>query len=218
LSFFNAAPLGPPNPPAQNASATGALTFYNPAPLGPPNPPLQSSSARATLTFFNPAPLGPPNPPLQSSSARATLTFFNPAPLGPPNPPAQSSSASASLTFFNPAPLGPPNAPPQSSSAVRVLSFSNGPSVASVLPAQVTRNGQPVTLTITGQGLAGATSVTLTPSTGITIGAPTVSPDGRTVTVSIVVSPSAPQGVATVVVSGPGFSTPVTGASRLVLQ
>ena len=88
----------------------------------------------------------------------------------------------------------------------------------SVLPAQVTRNGQPVTLTIAGQGLTGATSVTLNPSTGITIGAPTVSPDGRTVTVSVVVSPSAPQGVATVVVSGPGFSTPVTGASRLVLQ
>jgi hypothetical protein len=218
LSFFNPAPLGPPNPPLQSSSARATLTFFNPAPLGPPNPPLQSSSAGATLTFFNPAPLGPPNPPLQSSSARATLTFFNPAPLGPPNPPAQSSSASAALTFFNPAPLGPPNAPPQSSSAVRVLSFSNGPSVASVLPAQVTRNGQPVTLTISGQGLAGATSVTLNPSTGITIGAPTVSPDGRTVTVSIVVSPSAPQGVAIVVVSGPGFSTPVTGASRLVLQ
>ncbi len=218
LTFFNPAPLGPPNPPLQSSSARATLTFFNPAPLGPPNPPLQSSSAGATLTFFNPAPLGPPNPPLQSSSARAALSFFNPAPLGPPNPPAQSSSASAALTFFNPAPLGPPNAPPQSSSAVRVLSFSNGPSVDSVLPAQVTRNGQPVTLTIAGQGLTGATGVTLNPSTGITIGAPTVSPDGRTVTVSIVVSPSAPQGVVTVVVSGPGFSTPVTGASRLVLQ
>ena len=73
-------------------------------------------------------------------------------------------------------------------------------------------------MTIAGQGLTGATGVTLDPSTGITIGAPTVSPDGRTVTVSVVVSPSAPQGVVTVVVAGPGFSTPVTGASRLVLQ
>ena len=74
------------------------------------------------------------------------------------------------------------------------------------------------TLTIQGQSLTGATNVTLDPSTGIVVGTPTVSPDGRTVTVSIVVSPSAPQGVVSVVVSGPGFSTLSTGASRLVVQ
>ena len=35
VSFFNPAPLGPPNPPAQAASVTGALSFFNPMPLGP---------------------------------------------------------------------------------------------------------------------------------------------------------------------------------------
>jgi hypothetical protein len=63
-------------------------------------------------------------------------------------------------------------------------------------------------VTIGGQGLTGATGVTLNPSTGITIGAPTVSSDGRTVTVSIVVSPSAPQGVVTVVVAVRNFQHP----------
>jgi hypothetical protein len=90
--------------------------------------------------------------------------------------------------------------------------------VASVSPVQVTRNGQPVTLTIAGHSLTGATSVTLDPATGITVGAPAVSADGRTVTVSIVVSPSASTGIVTVVVSGSGFSTQVTAASRLVVQ
>jgi parallel beta-helix repeat protein len=218
LSFFNPAPLGPPNPPAQNASATGALSFFNPAPLGPPNPPAQNASVTGALSFFNPAPLGPPNPPAQNASATGALSFLNPAPLGPPNPPAQNASVTGMLSFFNPAPLGPPNAPAQPSSAAGVLSFANGPSVASVSPVQVTRNGQPVTLTIAGHSLTGATSVTLDPATGITVGAPAVSADGRTVTVSIVVSPSASTGIVTVVVSGSGFSTQVTAASRLVVQ
>jgi len=97
------------------------------------------------------------------------------------------------------------------------VSFSNGPSVASVSPGLVSRNGQPVTLTINGRNLTGATTVVLSPSTGITVGAPTVSPDGRTVTVSITASASAATGVVDVVVSGPGFSTPA-GAGRFVVQ
>jgi hypothetical protein len=207
---------GGPLPPG-NDSTVATLTFFNPAPLQPPNPPPGNDSASATLTFFNPAPLQPPAPPAQASSANATLTFFNPAPVQPPNPPPQSSSASGTLSFFNPAPLAPPNPPPQASSAEAGVSFSNGPSVDSVSPGLVSRNGQPVTLTINGRNLTGATTVVLSPSTGITVGAPTVSPDGRTVTVSITASASAATGVVDVVVSGPGFSTPA-GAGRFVVQ
>jgi hypothetical protein len=207
---------GGPLPPG-NDSTVAILSFFNPAPLQPPNPPAQASSANATLSFFNPAPLQPPAPPAQASSANATLSFFNPAPLQPPTPPAQSSSAFGTLSFFNPAPLAPPNPPPQASSAEAGVSFSNGPSVDSVSPALISRNGQAVTLTINGRNLTGATAVTLTPSTGITVGVPTVSPDGSTVTVSITVSASAPTGVVDVVVSGPGFSTPA-GAGRFVVQ
>src|SRR6185436_11492018 len=106
-----------------------------------------------------------------------------------------SPSAFGTLSFFNPAPLAPPNPPPQASSAEAGVSFSNGPSVDSVSPALISRNGQAVTLTINGRNLTGATAVTLTPSTGITVGVPTVSPDGSTVTVSITVSAAASTGV-----------------------
>jgi hypothetical protein len=107
--------------------------------------------------------------------------------------------------------------PPQPSSAETGISFSNGPSVESVSPALITRNGQPFTLTINGRNLTGATAVALSASTGITVGVPTPSPDGSTVTVSITVSASAATGVVDVVVSGPGFSTPA-GAGRFVVQ
>lgn len=183
---------------------------------GGPLPPGNDSTV-SSLSFFNPAPLPAPNPPPQASSVFGTLSFFNPAPLQPPAPPAQASSAFGTLSFFNPAPLAPPNPSPQPSSAEAGVSFSNGPSVDSVSPGVVTRNGQAVTLTITGRNLTGATAVTLSPSTGITVGAPTVSPDGTTVTVSITVSAAAPTGVVDVVVSGPGFSTPA-GAGRFVVQ
>src|SRR4029079_15738172 len=80
----------------------------------------------------------------------------------------KASSAFGTLSFFNPAPLAPPNPPPQASSAEAGVSFSNGPSVDSVSPALISRNGQAVTLTINRRNLTGATAVTLTPSTGIT--------------------------------------------------
>src|SRR6185295_4992475 len=90
---------GGPLPPG-NDSTVAILSFFNPAPLQPPNPPAQASSVNATLSFFNPAPLLPPAPPAQASSANATLSFFNPAPVQPPNPPAQASSAFGTLSFF----------------------------------------------------------------------------------------------------------------------
>lgn len=53
--------------------------------------------------------------------------------------------------------------------------------------------GQTVTLTVTGQELASVTAVQLVPATGLTIGAPVIAPDGRSLTVSVVIDAAAPQ-------------------------
>jgi len=58
-----------------------------------------------------------------------------------------------------------------------------------------------------------STSVTFTPSTGISAGAPVVSNGGQTVTVSVTLTGATPTGVVTVSVVTPGGTTPVLPAA-----
>lgn len=53
--------------------------------------------------------------------------------------------------------------------------------------------GQIVELTLSGSELRGVTAIELAPATGVTVGAPTVSADGKTVTVSVSIAADAPQ-------------------------
>lgn len=58
--------------------------------------------------------------------------------------------------------------------------------------------GSNVTLSIQGAGLGGVTAVQLSPSTGITVGAPQLAPDGNSLTVSLAIAADAPQTTRTV--------------------
>jgi predicted secreted protein len=71
------------------------------------------------------------------------------------------------------------------------------------------------TLTIRGANLTGTSAVAASPSTGITIGTPSVSPDGATVTVSVTLTTATPVGFVNITLSGSYGSTPTTSASSL---
>lgn len=67
-----------------------------------------------------------------------------------------------------------------------------GPVATGLSPA-VGIVGQTVNLVVSGSELGGVTAVQFAPSDGVTVGAPSVSPDGRTVNVSVTIAPTAPQ-------------------------
>lgn len=91
-----------------------------------------------------------------------------------------------------------------------------GPTAQAVSPGGVFA-GQSATLTISGSSLEAVTSAALIPSTGLTLGALTVSPDGTQLTIPVTVDAAAPAGVRQLVLSsGTGpvrFSQP--SADRL---
>jgi hypothetical protein len=85
----------------------------------------------------------------------------------------------------------PPPAAPQTAFASQ-LGVALGPVATGVSPA-VGIIGESVTLTISGFGLTGVTAVQFVPSDGLTVGALSVAPDGRSLTVSISVAANAVQ-------------------------
>jgi predicted secreted protein len=95
------------------------------------------------------------------------------------------------------------------------VSIVVGPAIISVSPAQLSRAVHtPQTLTIAGANLTGTDAVTVNPSQGITVGAPSVSSDGSTVTVGITLTSATPTGFVNIVLSGPFGSTVVSTATR----
>lgn len=79
--------------------------------------------------------------------------------------------------------------------------------------------GQTITLTLSGAGLAGVTSVQAIPPDGLTLGALSVSPDGTTVTVPVDVAATAPQTLRTIRVLAGGaniaFANPNSALFRV---
>jgi len=84
-----------------------------------------------------------------------------------------------------------PAAAPQTAFASQ-LGVAFGPVATGISPA-VGIVGESVTLTISGFGLTGVTAVQVLPSDGLTVAAPSVAPDGLSVTVPISVAPGAAQ-------------------------
>ncbi len=84
-------------------------------------------------------------------------------------------------------------APAQTLSAFASLVGVVVPPAATGISPAVGIIGQTVNLTISGFGLNGLTAVQLSPPDGVTLGAPSVSPDGLTVVVSTTIALSAPQ-------------------------
>ncbi len=70
------------------------------------------------------------------------------------------------------------------------LGVTTGPVVTGITPT-VGSVGETVTLTISGNELSGVTHVEFAPTEGLQIGAPSVAPDGRSLTVSVVIDTAA---------------------------
>lgn len=83
------------------------------------------------------------------------------------------------------------------------------PRLASVTPGSAAPSpAGPITvnLTLAGSKFATGASVSFAPSTGITVGAPAVAPDGTVIQVSITLDPSVPAGARDVIVTNPSGS------------
>lgn len=88
------------------------------------------------------------------------------------------------------------NTSPSSSSVsvftTSALGVAVGPVATGIAP-NIGIIGQSVSLTVQGSGLNGVNAVQLVPATGLTVGSPTVAPDGKSLTVPVAVDASAPQ-------------------------
>ena len=99
-----------------------------------------------------------------------------------------------------------------------LLGVSMGSVVSTMTPASGVV-GQSLTLTLQGDELQGVTSVQLSPATGLTVGSPSVSTDGRTVSVPVTIAPDAPQTYRAVQVSAGTTAIPFASpaASRFLV-
>src|SRR5262249_29787091 len=108
------------------------------------------------------------------------------------------------VTFYNPAFVSGTPGTPGVGLIPYGVTLANGPSLHTASAKQLSRGAvHPLTLTLNGIELTGATSVTFTPSTGISAGAPLVSKGGQTVTVSVTLTGATPLGLVYVAVVTP---------------
>lgn len=115
-------------------------------------------------------------------------------------------------------------APPQPTLAIgpiqsTVLGVVLGGAIRGLSPSAVVIGTGPTPVVISGAGLQGVTSVTVVPSTGVTLGALTIGADGTSVAVPITVAPDAAPGVRQLVVmaSGQRIMPATPGADRLLV-
>jgi YD repeat-containing protein len=97
------------------------------------------------------------------------------------------------------------------------VGVATGPMAVSSTPATIART-ESVSLVIQGQFLAGATAVTITPNTGLTLGLPSLSADGKQLTVSVSAAADAPLGARRIDVLAGGQPLRVAGSGALALQ
>ncbi len=198
-----------------------AVSYFNPAPV--PNPGGRVATGVAALSYVNPAPV--PNPGGRVATGVAALSYYNPAPV--PNPGGRVATGVAAVSYVNPESAAPQLAAQSISSGRRrsedaaavtsSLSLANGPTATALTPIRLSRAAVTrVVLTIEGFNLTNATGVRFVGiENDVSLGALAVSDDGRQLTVEVFVLSSAPLGMANVVVTGPGWSTPEVPAMRV---
>jgi hypothetical protein len=98
-------------------------------------------------------------------------------------------------------------APGQSSTAFGpfaspLVGIAKGAYIDRVAPGSLAIGSGPTNVVISGGGLSGVTGVAIAPSTGLTLGAVSVAPDGRSVTVPVTVAANAPTSARRLVVAG----------------
>ena len=91
----------------------------------------------------------------------------------------------------------PPSAPAPTTTFAPALGVTLG-SVATGLSPAVGIIGQSLTLSVQGTELQGVTAIQVAPSTGVAVGAPSVAPDGSSVSVPVTIDAAAPQTLRTV--------------------
>jgi hypothetical protein len=225
ISYFNPAPI--PTPTGGVTASVATVSYYNPAPV--PGPAGSVNTAGAALSYFNPAPI--PTPTGGVSASVTSVSYYNPAPVPSSgmvwasiaavsyeNGPQPGSSTSTAAPTTTDEPAAPADAvEPAGTSAVNAVSIANGPTASTVRPRRLSRRaGGPYTILIEGANLTGATQVSfesLNPH--VTVDPLVVSADGRRVMVVVWIAPDTPLGLASVVVSGAGWSTPDVPGMRV---
>lgn len=100
-----------------------------------------------------------------------------------------------------------------------VVGVAYGSFIRNLAPKSMAIGTGPTVLAINGEGLQNATSVSIVPVDGLTVGSLTASADGKSVTVPVTVSSSAPTTYRQVVVSGPSgrYVPAMPNADRLLI-
>jgi len=110
----------------------------------------------------------------------------------------------------------PPPAEAQYPVAASQVGLAIGPLVIGSLPASIART-ETITLRLQGQYIGTATSVVVTPNTGLTVGVPVVSGDGREVSVQVTAAADAPLGARRIELLAGAIPLRVGGSGALSL-
>jgi hypothetical protein len=98
---------------------------------------------------------------------------------------------------------------------VSSVGYASGPVVTGLAPLQLSRSAGGGQLVITGSNLQNATAVLFDGAAGLSASAPSASPDGRTVTVTVSITSAATTGFVVVTVSTPAGTSAATAATVL---
>jgi hypothetical protein len=130
----------------------------------------------------------------------------------------------AGETFQYAAPLGvvieaPPGSVNLGPFASPVLGINTGAYITGVAPGGLAIGSGPTTLVVSGHQLSGVTGLSITPSTGLTLGALSVAPNGNSLSVPVSVAADAATGERRVSLAGanaPYVAVPANGDQFLV--
>ncbi len=104
----------------------------------------------------------------------------------------------------------------QYSAGAAVVGVAIGPLVVSTVPGSIART-ETITLRLVGQSLNSATSVVISPNTGLTLGAPVVSGDGKEVSIEVTAAADAPLGPRRIQLLAGALPLRVAGSGALSL-
>jgi len=145
------------------------------------------------------------------------VSFFNPEAVAQPPTETARAAAAPAVSFVNgqdPSVAAAAAAARNAGAFLGVLTFAAGPTLTSVSPGQLSASSStPLTLVLAGANLANVTILTLSDSTGITLGAFTIAPDGASISVPVTLAPTTEVRAVTISVAGPDGESPVTAAT-----
>ena len=214
VSFFNPATPSAPGVSAPVASTGTSVSFLNPAPVPEPGGSAPVSATEAVVSFFSPGAVPQPGGTDATSAAATTVSYTNPSPVPEPGGAAPVAATNAAVSFANPEPTIEPGGTQAVAAPSTAVAFASGPVVNSIAPLQLSRSSGGGQLTISGSNLQNATAVSFDDAPGVSASAPSVSADGRTLTVTVTLTAAAPTGFVVVTVSTPA-GTAATGATVL---